>query len=66
MKTLIIGMGNTGIMHGWAFSESGIDITHKVRKGKKAFYGDGVKLDVYDMRKGYPQTRQAVYMLPSD
>jgi S-adenosylmethionine synthetase len=28
MKTLIIGMGNIGIMHGRAFSETGIDMPY--------------------------------------
>ncbi|HNT68655.1 MAG TPA: 2-dehydropantoate 2-reductase N-terminal domain-containing protein [Syntrophorhabdaceae bacterium] len=61
MKTLIIGTGNIGIMHGWAFSEAGIDVTHKVRRGKKDVYRDGITLDILDMRKGYPKTRQVLY-----
>lgn len=61
MKTLIIGTGNVGIMHGWAFSEAGIDVTHKVRRGKKDVYRDGITLDILDMRKGYPKTRQVLY-----
>ena len=34
MKTLIIGTGVIGTIYGWALSESGIDITHLVRKDK--------------------------------
>lgn len=62
MKTLIIGMGNIGIMHGWAFTEAGIDVTHKVRRGKRDIYKDGAVLDILDLRKGYPRTRRALYV----
>lgn len=35
MKTLIIGPGNIGAIHGWALSQAGADISHAIRKGTK-------------------------------
>jgi len=51
MKTLIIGTGVIGTIYGWALSESGIDITHLVRKGRKQEYLKGIDLDIYDTRR---------------
>ncbi len=56
MKTLIIGTGVIGTIYGWALSESGVDITHLVRKGRKQEYLKGIDLDIYDTRGGnYPE-----------
>ena len=38
MKTLIVGTGVIGTIYGWALSESGADITHLVRKGRRQEY----------------------------
>ncbi len=61
MKTLIVGMGNIGIIHGWALSEAGVDVAHVVRPGKARLYEAGIKLDVLDLREGCQGRRQAVY-----
>jgi ketopantoate reductase len=61
MKILITGMGNVGLMHGWVFSEGGVDVTHIVRKGSLAKYPGEIKLDVMDMRNGAPEYYTAFY-----
>jgi ketopantoate reductase len=62
MKTLIVGMGNIGVIHGWALSQSGADITHVVRKGSLAKYADGVKIDILDMRGDSPRNDFVSYL----
>ena len=62
MKTLIIGLGNIGAIHGWALSQAGADITHVVRKGTKGKFENGVKMDVLDLRGDSAKNYQAVYM----
>lgn len=61
MKTLIVGMGNVGVMHGWMLSQAGFDITHVVRKGASGRFAGGVKMDVLDMRGDALRNYQAVY-----
>jgi len=62
MKTLIVGMGNIGVIHGWALSQSGADISHVVRKGSLAKYSGGVKMDVLDLRGDSPRSYPASYL----
>jgi len=62
MKTLIIGMGNIGVIHGWALSESGADISHVVRKGSLDKYSGDVKMDVLDMRGDSPRNYLTSYL----
>ena len=62
MKTLIIGLGNIGAIHGWALSQAGADITHAVRKGPKSKFENGVKMDVLDLRGDSPKNYQTVYL----
>jgi len=52
MRTLIIGTGVISTIYGWALSESGVDITHLVKKGRKQEYLKGIDLDIYDTRGG--------------
>ncbi len=61
MKILIVGMGNVGLMHGWALSEGGVDVTHVVRKGSQSGYSGGVRMDVMDFRNGAPEFYQTSY-----
>jgi len=61
MKTLIVGLGNIAKIHGWAFAEAGIDVTHVVRDGSKGKHSGEIKLDVLDLREGHPETQQASY-----
>lgn len=63
MKTLILGAGKIGTIYGWALAESGVDVTHYVRKGKSAAYQDGVTLDLLDERKGHPKYHVTKYAL---
>ncbi|MGV8079758.1 MAG: ketopantoate reductase family protein [Syntrophales bacterium] len=51
MRILIIGMGNVGLMHGWALIEGGVDVTHVVRKGTLAKHSAAVPMDVMDFRR---------------
>ena len=62
MKTLITGMGNIGVIHGWALSQSGADISHVVRKGSLDKYSGGVKMDVLDMRGDSPRNYVTSYL----
>jgi len=55
MRTLIIGMGNIGVIHGWLLSQNGVDITHVVRKGSLARCSGVVKMDILDMRGDLPK-----------
>jgi 2-dehydropantoate 2-reductase len=50
MKTLIVGVGNVGVIYGWALSETGADTTHVVRKESVDKYSGDIKIDVMDMR----------------
>jgi len=61
MKTLIIGLGNIGTLHGWALSQAGADITHAVRKGSKDKYKDGIMLDVLDLRGESTKNYRSIY-----
>jgi 2-dehydropantoate 2-reductase len=61
MKTLIVGMGNIGVIHGWALSESAADITHVVRKASLGKYSGGVEMDVLDMRGDLPRSYRTSY-----
>jgi len=58
---LIIGLGNIGIINGWAFSEAGINVTHKVRQGKAHLYRNEINLDLLDKRKPDVEKKLAVY-----
>ncbi len=60
-RLLIIGVGRIGIIHGWALTETGLDVTHVVRKGRKAQLENPIELDTLDMRPGRTRTRNAVY-----
>ncbi|MCJ7654859.1 MAG: hypothetical protein MUO97_06090 [Dehalococcoidia bacterium] len=62
MKTLIIGLGNIGAIHGWALSQAGADITHVVRKGTESKFENGVRMDVLDLRGDSPKNYQTVYL----
>jgi ketopantoate reductase len=50
-----------GVMHGWALSEAGVDVTHAVRKGSLAKHAHDIQMDVMDMRRGAPEKYMAVY-----
>jgi 2-dehydropantoate 2-reductase len=63
MKTLILGTGIIGTIYGWALAESGVDITHYVRKGKSAAYKGGVTIDLLDERKGHQRKNITQYTL---
>jgi ketopantoate reductase len=62
MKTLIVAMGNVGIMHGWALAEAGADITHVVRKGSLGRVEGGVQMDILDLRGDLPKNYQTRYL----
>ncbi len=61
MKTLIIGMGNIGVIHGWLLSQGGTDVSHVVRRGSPDRYSGGVRMDVLDMRGDTPVGYLASY-----
>ncbi len=53
MKILIVGAGIIGSIYGWAFAEAGHEVTHLVRPGRAAQFAEGIKIDMYDVRKGH-------------
>jgi ketopantoate reductase len=55
MKILIVGTGVIGTIYGWALAESGNDVAHYVRMGKKETLKDGIKIHMLDERKGHPK-----------
>lgn len=61
MKILIIGLGNVGVMHGWALSEGGVDVTHALRKGSLGRHSHDILMDVQDMRSGKQENYTALY-----
>lgn len=63
MKTLIVGAGKIGTIYGWALTESGVDVTHYVRKGKSAAYQGGIMLDLLDERKGHSKYNVTKYAI---
>lgn len=63
MKTLIVGTGIIGVIYGWALAQAGVDVTHFVRKGRKAQFKDAVNLDLLDERKGHPKYNLTKYAL---
>lgn len=63
MKTLVVGTGIIGVLYGWALAQSGNDVTHFVRKGRKDQHKDGIQLDLLDERKGHTKYNLTNYAL---
>jgi len=63
MHVLVVGAGIIGSIYGWALAESGHPVVHLVRSGRAASLGDGVKLDVFDRRKGHKRHFYGRYRL---
>jgi 2-dehydropantoate 2-reductase len=61
VKTLIVGTGIIGVVYGWALAQSGNDVTHFVRKGRKDQFKDGIQLDLLDERKGHTKYNMTKY-----
>jgi len=62
MNTLIVGRGVVGTIYGWALSQAGVEITHVVRKGKRAEFDREVEMDVLDLREGHTESQRTVYL----
>jgi len=61
MKTLIVGTGIIGVIYGWALAQSGNDVTHFVRMGRKDQFKDRIQLDLLDERKGHTKYNMTKY-----
>jgi pyruvate/2-oxoglutarate dehydrogenase complex dihydrolipoamide dehydrogenase (E3) component len=61
MKTLIVGSGVIGVIYGWALAQSGVEVTHFVRKGRQDQFKDGIQLDLLDERKGHTKYNLTKY-----
>ncbi|MFD3157329.1 ketopantoate reductase family protein [Haloimpatiens sp. FM7330] len=62
MKILIIGTGVIGSVYGWQLFESGNDVTHFVRKGKKQMIEkQGIHIRCLDMRVGEKNHKEVLY-----
>lgn len=61
MRILIFGMGNVGLMHGWALSKAGVDVTHVVRQGSLARHVHDIRMDVLDIRSGVQENYSTIY-----
>jgi 2-dehydropantoate 2-reductase len=64
VRILIVGMGAVGTMHGWALSEAGHEVTHLIHKGRSEVYKHGLRLDIYDVRKGHSEQQLLTYQPP--
>lgn len=53
MKILVVGAGVIGTIYGWAIAESGHDVTHVVRPGRRASLANGIEIDMFDKRPGH-------------
>jgi ketopantoate reductase len=62
MKILIVGTGVIGTIYGRALAESGNEVVHYVRKGKKDNYRNGIKVTMLDERKGHKNDKQFTYV----
>jgi 2-dehydropantoate 2-reductase len=63
MKILIIGAGVIGTIYGHALYESGNDVTHYVRPGKKKLFANGIRIRLLDGRESKPKEKEIVYSL---
>ena len=63
MRVLVVGAGIIGSIYGWALAESGHQVVHLVRSGRAAALCDGLKLDVFDRRKGHKRNFRGLYKL---
>lgn len=61
MNVLIVGTGVIGTLYGWALYEGGHQVTHLVRKGKRANLREGIRMDILDERKGHPKNQVTTY-----
>jgi ketopantoate reductase len=63
IKKLIVGTGIIGVIYGWALSQSGVDATHFVRKGRKEQFKNEITLDLLDERKRHLKYNITKYAL---
>jgi 2-dehydropantoate 2-reductase len=63
MRVLVVGAGIIGSVYGWALVEGGHAVVHLVRSGRAASLRDGLKLDVFDRRKGHKRNFCGLYKL---
>jgi 2-dehydropantoate 2-reductase len=63
MKLLVVGAGIIGDIYGWALAEAGHAVTHLVRPGKSAQFANGLKIDMYDTRKGRKRSFIGTYVI---
>ncbi len=61
MKTLIVGMGLVGVMHGYCLDQGGVSVTHKLRPGRAKDYASGIEFDALDTRSGTPEFFKTTY-----
>jgi 2-dehydropantoate 2-reductase len=61
LKTLIVGMGLIGVMHGYCLARGGVSVTHKVRPGRAKDFAGGVEIDALDNRGGAGGHFKATY-----
>lgn len=52
MKILMFGRGAIATVHGWVLEQAGHDVEFYVRPGRAAAYGDGIDLELRDLRRG--------------
>jgi Ketopantoate reductase PanE/ApbA len=63
MRVLVVGAAIIGSIYGWALVESGHQVVHLVRSGRAAALRGGLKLDVFDRRKGHKRNFYGLYKL---
>jgi 2-dehydropantoate 2-reductase len=61
MRVCVVGAGVIGTIYGHVLSESGHEVVHFVRAGRGDRLGDGVLINLLDVRPGEPVERQVRY-----
>lgn len=52
MKILVYGRGVISSQYAWVFEQAGHEVTFYVRPGRKAEWGETLRLEIHDLRKG--------------
>jgi len=63
MKILVVGAGIIGDIFGWVFTEAGHEVVHLVRPGRAAQFANGIRIDMYDKRKGHKKDFVGLYAI---
>jgi len=63
MRILMFGAGVIGTLYGYILAQAGNEVTHYVRRGKKASLENGVRIHLLDGRSKKPKRKTILYDL---